>query len=44
MSTFVLVHGACRDGSAWGRVRALINERDEQVTTAGPAEIGRAHV
>jgi len=25
-------------GSAWGRVRALINERDEQVATAGPAE------
>ena len=25
-------------GAAWGRVRALINERDEQVTTAGPSE------
>ena len=25
-------------GSNWGRVRALINERDEQVPTAGPSE------
>jgi translation initiation factor IF-2 len=25
-------------GSAWGRVRALINERGEQVPTAGPSE------
>jgi len=25
-------------GDAWGKVRALINERDEQVTTAGPSE------
>jgi translation initiation factor IF-2 len=25
-------------GSNWGRVRALINERDEQVATAGPSE------
>jgi translation initiation factor IF-2 len=25
-------------GSAWGRVRALVNERGEQVPTAGPSE------
>ena len=25
-------------GSAWGRVRALVNERGEQVQTAGPSE------
>jgi translation initiation factor IF-2 len=25
-------------GSQWGRVRALINERDEQMTEAGPSE------
>src|SRR5579872_384316 len=25
-------------GSSWGRVRALINERDEQVASAGPSE------
>jgi translation initiation factor IF-2 len=25
-------------GSSWGRVRALINERDEQVAQAGPSE------
>jgi translation initiation factor IF-2 len=25
-------------GSNWGRVRALINERDEQISTAGPSE------
>ena len=25
-------------GSNWGRVRALINERDEQVDSAGPSE------
>lgn len=25
-------------GSAWGRVRALINERDEQMSEAGPSE------
>jgi translation initiation factor IF-2 len=25
-------------GSQWGRVRALLNERDEQVTEAGPSE------
>ena len=25
-------------GSNWGRVRALINERDEQMTSAGPSE------
>jgi translation initiation factor IF-2 len=25
-------------GSNWGRVRALINERDEQLTSAGPSE------
>jgi translation initiation factor IF-2 len=25
-------------GSNWGRVRALINERDEQVSSAGPSE------
>ncbi|HEX4180400.1 MAG TPA: translation initiation factor IF-2 [Caulobacteraceae bacterium] len=25
-------------GSHWGRVRALINERDEQVSTVGPSE------
>ncbi len=25
-------------GSAWGRVRALVNERNEQVPTAGPSE------
>lgn len=27
MLTFVLVHGACRDGSAWGRVVKRLNER-----------------
>jgi hypothetical protein len=25
MSTFVLVHGACRDGSAWGRIIERLN-------------------
>jgi translation initiation factor IF-2 len=25
-------------GGAWGRVRALVNERDQQVPTAGPSE------
>ena len=28
-------------GASWGRVRALINERDEQMAEAGPSDAGR---
>jgi pimeloyl-ACP methyl ester carboxylesterase len=38
MSTFVLVHGACRDGSAWGRVIERLNNRGHKAF--GPTVAG----
>jgi pimeloyl-ACP methyl ester carboxylesterase len=38
MSTFVLVHGACHDGSAWGAVLKRLEERGH--TALGPTVAG----
>jgi pimeloyl-ACP methyl ester carboxylesterase len=42
MSTFVLVHGACRDGSAWGRVIERLNNRGHKAFGPTVAGHGRA--